>query len=242
MKNKKKQSSIVTITAFLILIAGLVVMGVSHYSLLKERDGLVAERAALEGKAEMLKKSYTQQRALAENSLRSRQAAEAKAARANQLVTEQESLVNKLQTELEGLEGELAKRRDAEQEQNKEVSEAIAQWKAKVEELQKAKAAGEAKIKEQDARIAALDGLAASTKASLDNETLQHRSCREKNITLSSIAQDLARSYRKKGVVDVLASAEPLTQLKKVELEKLVQEYLDRIDTETLPKTGAIPQ
>jgi hypothetical protein len=36
--------------------------------------------------------------------------------------------------------------------------------------------------------------------------------------------------YKNKGVVSALAAKEPLTQVKKVELEEYVQEYSDKVD------------
>jgi chromosome segregation ATPase len=246
MKTKKKTFPILTLCAFLILFAGLGYLGLRHRSLLKERDGLVADRATLEEKAATLKKSYTEQRTQSDNSLRARQAAEAKAAKANQLLSEQEGKIKEFQGKAEALEAQLEKQlasdKEKQEQQQEQVREAISQWKAKVEELQGANAASQTKIKEHEAHIAELDGLASSTKAALENETKQHQSSREKNIKLAGIAQDLAKNYQKKGVVDVLRTNEPLTQLKKVELEKLVQEYLDQIDTETLPRTGAALQ
>ncbi len=152
-------------------------------------------------------------------------------AKANQLLTEQEGQVKELQGKVEELEAQWEKRSESDKEQQEQVRQAIDQWKAKVEELQ-------ANSREQKSRIAELEGVVATTKAALGNETVQHTSCREKNTKLATISQELATNYQKKGVIDVLSTNEPLTQLKKVEMEKLVQEYLDRIDTEVLPKTG----
>lgn len=239
---KTKNTKILTTTVILLLCTGLGTLGLSRRALVQERDLLLAERATLEERAVMLKKGYGEQKALAENSLRARQAAEARAAKANQLVAEQEGKlsteVTELRGQVEGLEARLAKEHEVQQEQQGATSEAIAQWRAKVEELEGTNRAGQTKIREQEGRISELDTLATSTKAALTSESLQHRSCREKNMTLAGIAQELARNYQRQGVVDLLASNEPLTQLKKVELEKLAQEYLDRIDNKTLPRAG----
>jgi chromosome segregation ATPase len=62
----------------------------------------------------------------------------------------------------------------------------------------------------------------------------QYDRCAEHNARLCTIAGDLIRKYESKGVVKTLLTNEPFTQIKKVELEKLVQEYKDKIDKEKL--------
>lgn len=236
---KTKNKTTLTTTALVILSIGLLTLAFVHHALIKERDGLLADRATLETKAAMLKKSYSEQKAQAESFLRARQAAEAKVAHANQLLSQQEGEVKELRTEVEALEAQAARQLESDKGEEDQLREAIAQWKAKVEELRRANDASQAKIREQQARIADLDGLVSSTKAALENETRQHKSCREDNATLAGLGRDLANSYLKKGVVDALTTNEPLTQLKKVEMEKLIQVYLDKIDTSTLPRMGA---
>lgn len=230
--NKK---TILVSCAFALLLIGLGTLGFFHRSLIKERNGLLVDRATLEQKTTMLKKSYSEQKAQAESSQKARQAAEAKMAKANQLLIEQETQMKELQGKVEELETQWEKRNEADKEQQEQVRQAIDQWKAKVEELQ-------ASNREQKAKISELEGIVASTKSALENETAQHKGCREKNTKLAAISMELTNSYQQKGVVDVLTTSEPLTQLKKVELEKLVQEYQDRIDAEVLPKTGATQQ
>jgi hypothetical protein len=238
-----KTTTTLTITVFLLLALGLGTLGFFHRALRLERDGLLTTCATLEEKAAMLKKGYGEQKALAENAQRARQVAEAKAAKANQLLTEvkgeQAGETKELLGKVVALTQQLTSRGEAEKGAREQSQQAIAQWRAKVEELQGTNTTAQAKIKEQEARIAEVNALASSTKAALESEAQQHQGCRDKNMTLAGLAQDLATSYRKKGVVETLASNEPLTQLQKVKLEKLSQEYLDRIDQQTLPRTGA---
>jgi uncharacterized protein YxeA len=54
--------------------------------------------------------------------------------------------------------------------------------------------------------------------------------CTNANKELTSISKELLVKYKNKGVVSALAAKEPLTQIKKVELEEYVQEYSDKID------------
>ncbi len=58
--------------------------------------------------------------------------------------------------------------------------------------------------------------------------------CAEHNARLYMIADELIHKYENKGVVSSLLEKEPFTQIKKVELEKLVQDYKDKIDQQKL--------
>ncbi len=58
--------------------------------------------------------------------------------------------------------------------------------------------------------------------------------CAENNVRLYDIGQELVKQYQNKGLMRTIVQNEPFTQVKKVELEKLVQEYLDRIDKQKL--------
>ena len=56
------------------------------------------------------------------------------------------------------------------------------------------------------------------------------QSCESKNTELVQVNRELLDRYQKKGFFDALLQREPLTQLKRVEIENVVQEYQDRID------------
>jgi chromosome segregation ATPase len=56
----------------------------------------------------------------------------------------------------------------------------------------------------------------------------------EHNARLCTICDELIRKYESKGVMKTLLTKEPFTQIKKVELEKFVQDYKDKIDQQKL--------
>ncbi len=62
------------------------------------------------------------------------------------------------------------------------------------------------------------------------------QSCGSKNAELVRINREVLERYRKKGCFDALLQREPLTQLKRVEVENLVQEYQDQIDQSAFRK------
>ncbi len=54
--------------------------------------------------------------------------------------------------------------------------------------------------------------------------------CSSNNAALCTIAGELVKKYKNKGIGDALLEKEPLTQFKKVELEQLTQKYRDEIE------------
>jgi chromosome segregation ATPase len=54
------------------------------------------------------------------------------------------------------------------------------------------------------------------------------------NARLCTICDELIRKYESKGVMKTLLTKEPFTQIKKVELEKFVQDYKDKIDQQKM--------
>lgn len=68
----------------------------------------------------------------------------------------------------------------------------------------------------------------------------QFDTCAEKNRQLYQAGMEITERYEKKGVWQSLMAAEPVTQLKRVELEGLVQEYANRLDQSRV-KTAESP-
>jgi chromosome segregation ATPase len=68
----------------------------------------------------------------------------------------------------------------------------------------------------------------------LKQASRKYDECAEHNARLYTIADDLIRKYESKGVVATLLTKEPFTQIKRVELEKLVQDYKDKIDQQKI--------
>jgi len=60
--------------------------------------------------------------------------------------------------------------------------------------------------------------------------------CEEKNLALYQLGTDLQKRYRNKGVMDAIKQAEPFTQLEKVRMENLLQEYSEKLDARKIDK------
>ncbi len=57
--------------------------------------------------------------------------------------------------------------------------------------------------------------------------TQQVRVCADNNLKIYQISMELANRYRKKGVFDALLQREPVTQLKRVEIDNIAEQYKD---------------
>lgn len=77
-------------------------------------------------------------------------------------------------------------------------------------------------------------------KSALQNELKKTMSnlghCEKNNAELCIIAQEVVKKYRNKGIGTVILEKEPLTQIKKVDLERLTQKYLGDIEQQKIRK------
>ena len=58
--------------------------------------------------------------------------------------------------------------------------------------------------------------------------------CEDKNLKLYQYDTELIDKYRSKGVFDSLLQAEPVTQIKSVEMENILQEYKDKLSDQRI--------
>lgn len=72
----------------------------------------------------------------------------------------------------------------------------------------------------------------------LDARMKDLETCRGHNTRLSELSRELLDRYAKKGVLSAVAHKEPLLQVEKVELEKIVQEYGVKIGKENFKDKG----
>ena len=70
----------------------------------------------------------------------------------------------------------------------------------------------------------------------------QIENCVAKNVQLYQVNRELLQQYEGKGVMASLLQKEPLTGLKQVEIENLVEEYRDKIDGLRVKNEAARPK
>ena len=92
-----------------------------------------------------------------------------------------------------------------------------------------------------DARAKELEGKLLDTEGRLAGRKKELSACTADNKKLGALSKELLGRYADKGVMDAMMQREPLTQLKRVELENLVQQYDDRIAESSLAPATRSP-
>lgn len=212
------------------------VLGYNHIKLIKERTSLQQEVKGLNKKVVLLQRKYAEKKALTEQHLRE------KSALAGQK--------RALEVEIERLGKENKSMFDENKALNalkKKLKNETLSLKAKIEKLSE----NYSKVKTELADLELRYGRVvmgfdqdlkrmAAEKKTLESEVRKERHkfnrCETKNAKLCLIANELIEKYQNKGIVGTLIQKEPFTQLKKVEIEKFMQEYKEKIEEQELER------
>ncbi len=157
----------------------------------------------------------------------------ARDAAAQQALSRAQQKLRELSAERDALKAENAKL-------NARLNAELDEMKSKLSETRSAASAAAARSAAENAAqreaIAAADTHAKEVEAKLQ-DTATRLTAREKDLSvctadnrkLGALSKELLGRYADKGVMDAVLEREPLTQLKRVEMENLVQQYGDRI-------------
>lgn len=225
---KKGRTRILFFTLF---IAGFAIAFLyGHFRLEAQRKNMQSEIDKSERKAEQLQRRYVEQKATADrlqrlnislNGQKNTLQAELKRAKEEFL-----DLENKFK-EMEALEKETSNKLAECDETHKTLLSKNMELQGKLEEdklfLAEIKSEHEEEIrnleKDRDEKISEI--------RSLENKM---ESCVRKNARLCIIADELVNRYEDKGIMSSILQKEPMTQIQKVELEKLANEYRESIE------------
>jgi colicin import membrane protein len=116
---------------------------------------------------------------------------------------------------LQALRGQAASGQAALQRTADAQKESLAKWEAAYKEAASTAQARDADAKRMEAALVVLRE--------------QNRLAEEKNAKLYQLGQELLDLYQNKKVLDVLGAGEPVTKLKRVEYENVVQDYEDKL-------------
>jgi myosin protein heavy chain len=111
----------------------------------------------------------------------------------------------------------------------KELDEASAKTKKELQEMERSS-------KDLDRELKKITGEKQTLQAELKKKDQEFGSCVANNAELCIIAEELLKKYQDKGVGAALLQKEPLTQIKKVELEKIIQQYQEEIGQHKVKK------
>lgn len=152
----------------------------------------------------------------------------------------------KLQDENDALRAQLSSRPPVDAPQPQELGAAKGEARRARAEAEKAAQKAvrlEQQVAELGSQLGELQQAASAQAASLRGSQLAERqlsqklaeaqgrisSCEQHNATLLSLDQELVARYKARGFFDVLLAREPFTGLKRVQLEKIAQDYEGRL-------------
>ena len=217
-------------TFFLMLVfcATSVFLGYEHIKFKKKNNSLIKQSEKLNKKIRLVKKKYLEKKAMADGLLRTKQALEVKqqnvAMKLEKVLKNTmlaDALIIRLKKELDSVKSDLTIAETG----SAEFSEKLRALKIKHAELVKT-----AETLTAENRELANKNLALQDEINDANQLIKQ--CASNNESLGRIAEELIGKYKDKKLFDVILQKEPVTQIKRVELERLDQEYRDKIKKE----------
>jgi chromosome segregation ATPase len=206
----------------------------SYYQLQRQYNDLSVELQNEKHKFKVLQSKYAEQKSQAATLQRLNIGLEGNMRKSQQELESVKVDNESLQKEISGMEekcnhkvASLEERVSRCTEQIEKLVENRDQYKDKLEETVKI-------VKERNEMIYKLSAENEELKSGLQVTTSTLKRCEKHNSRLSKLAEELVVAYENKGIGASLIQSEPFTQIKKVELEKLIQQYRDRIDNDNL--------
>lgn len=215
------------------LCLGLAASGYGLYRLDGERKQLYKEVESLTSRTELLQKKFFEQKAVAEAMRKATMEVESRARTATTKLAQAEQEQEKLKAVISAGEEKMRALHKAMEEASTQQQQQLAAAQSSLENLREE---SNRVIREKNEQLTSLNADRDRINASLLQETHHNKRCREYNARFAQLSEELVHQYENKGVLKSLGEIEPFTQLKKVELEKMCQEYRDKIDENTLPK------
>ena len=228
MRKAKIVVGTIILVAALIGNAGL---GYLNLKITKERDQLSAALETEQHRFKLLKKKYAEQKALASSIQRAKLGVEGRLSQAQQEMDSIKKEKEALQEKVAGLEKEYEKKTASLEVRLEKQSQRITRLKERQEQYKTKLAEAVQVARERHAKIFQLEADNGDLTARLQEKTSGLRRCEEHNVRLSQLAEEVVHAYYAKGTG---SSIDPFTKIQQVELERIVQEYLDRIDQDNM--------
>lgn len=226
----------ITVSIVIIILIGLSgYLGYRLVTLDKAHEVLTKDLKKTSHRATLLQKKYAEQKARTAALQRAkltveglkRQAemkAEALAEQLEQQAVKLAAMERKGGGKVKALEARLA-----------EKDSVIAQWKEKYAELSKAFQLAKKTIGERDATIAKMEENTRELESELQFATRTRDRYLVNNKEMAATAQSILARYDEDGIIaKTIMQVEPFTKIKQVELEQLIQEYVDQIDDQVI--------
>ena len=224
-------------SVLIIIFGAAVYLGYLLYQVTEERNILNTRLNKANSKFKLLQKKYVRQKAKNSVLQRNKLSLEGRLRKAGNDLKKVEQEKQKIVEEMELIESKHLKKIASFEKQIKKFKERIVKLKENRDQYRARLAETVQTIKERNRTIAGLKADKAELNALVSETESSLKRCKKHNVNLCKISEDLVSRYYSKGLGKTLLQTEPLTQIKKVELEQMVQEYLDKIDTHNLGLT-----
>ncbi|BBO85849.1 hypothetical protein DSCO28_64150 [Desulfosarcina ovata subsp. sediminis] len=229
----RKKITLIFVIAILVVSTGL--LGYRLYTLSKAHAATVEELSGMSHRAELLQRKYAEQKAQAAAFQRAKLTVEG-------LKRQAEMKADALAEQMEAMKAEMA---SIEQKQNGRIAalearltekdDVIAKWKASHSALTDSLRQAKQTLRQRDEKIEDMAENTRQLESELEFASRTRDRYLSENQKIAATAKSILARYDEKGVfATAIMQVEPFTQLKKVELEKLIQDYLDQIDDQTL--------
>lgn len=206
------------------------VLGYNHIKLTKEKTSLQQVVQGLNKKVVLLQRKYAEKKAQAEQHLRGKsifagqkRALEAEVERLgkeNKSMFDENKVLNSLKKKIENETLSLKAKIENLSENYSKLKTELADFELKYGRVVMGF--------DQDLKRMVAEKKALESKVRKEHHKFNR--CETGNAKLCLIANELIKKYQKKGIVGALMQKEPFTQLKKVEIEKFMQEYKEKIE------------
>jgi chromosome segregation ATPase len=184
--------------------------------------------AELDGRIDQLQRRQAEERVRADQAQRLNESLKTQLAKLQEeydgLVQDSQTSVGKAQRQIRELKQQIARLND----------KAVAD-QARNEKLQAENGQLKTALKQANEKADKLAAAGQDLEKKLQYTTGQRDRCMAHNAELSEAASDLLDAYENKGVFSALFAKEPITGLKKIEVEHLVQDYRQKVIKNTLP-------
>ena len=150
-------------------------------------------------------------------------------------LSEMESKKTELETKLSGQAKQISKLSDKQQQAELSNKQRQAELSDKYQET-------ENKLKQMEQQYATTNNSLQQTKTEKEQEKKRLdgdvQACEKKNAELYQLSVKLMDKYQNKGVWEAMSQKEPFTQLEKVRIENLLQEYRDKVESNRIASGG----
>lgn len=226
----------IAIGIILLLLVGLSgYLGYRLYNLSEAHAALGEEFDREVHRSELLQRKYAEQKAQVAGLQRAKLTVEGLKRKAEMKVEALEKDLARQKAAIAAMENKDDSRVKALAARVAEKQDLIDQWKVKYGELSDAFKQAKKIIAERDATIAKLEDDNRELESNLELARRTRDRYLAHNKKLAAISQSILARYDEDGVfAKTILDVEPFTQIKKVELEKLIQAYLDQIDDQVI--------